>query len=157
MKKTKFIMFGLVLMMFYGVFTGCSNNKYNIVLYDSANEWIDTDFANENITGGFGDDVNPETRTFIVDNDEKYNEIFVDDLDELEIDFNEQMIIVHTFTTTYHRDNNITNLELEDDILKIGYKMGKKYGVGDASRPYQRWFVVKMDKVDVNTVEFEEK
>ena len=109
MNKSKFAMLSLLLFMFLGICTGCSSNKYNAVLYDSANEWIDGDFAKENLTGDYGDEVNPSTRTFIIDSDEKYNEIFVDDLEELEIDFNEQMIIVHTFTTIYHRENYITS------------------------------------------------
>ena len=142
---------------------GCSV-KYNAVLYDNAVEWINTEFANENLTRGihyepdfYTDETYPSERTFIVNNREKYDEIFISGLKELDIDFDMQMLVVYTFTTVYHRNNRIKKTEVKNQVLTISYKMEEKFGVGDASMPYQRWFVVKLDAVDISSVEFVEK
>lgn len=158
---------------------GCNTNKYNAYLFDDAREWIKDEFANANPTFGyfnenlnedyFSEDFNentdlisdesyPRKRIFLVDNQEKYEQIFIANIDELDINFNEQMLIIYTFTTIYHRKNSITNLKVNNQILTISYKMAsQKYGVGDVSRPFQRWFVVKLDKLDITSVEFNEK
>ncbi len=150
------------------VLAGCGNNsiKYNAVLYDNANDWIREEFLNENRTRGAYFDIggeinsadksNPKSRTFIVDNQEEYDEIFISDLNEFDFDFDNQMLIVFTFTTIYHRNNKIKSLDMQNGILKINYKMESKSGVGDASVPYQRWFVVKLDLLNIDSVEFEE-
>ena len=153
MAKTKFLIIGLVIIMLFTFLSGCTNNKYNAKLYDNAIEWINVDFANNNQVGN----LSFSNRTFIIDSQEKYDQVFINNTDELEFDFNNQMLVVYTFITIYHRKNYIKNIDVKNSILKITYKMEKKPGVGDASQPYQRWFVVKLDKLDVNSVVFEEK
>ena len=64
---------------------------------------------------------------------------------------------MYTFTTVYHRNNRIKKTEVKNQVLTISYKMEEKFGVGDASRPYQRWFVVKLDALDIASVEFAEQ
>ncbi len=151
MAKTKFLIIGLVIIMLFTFLSGCTNNKYNAKLYDNAIEWINVDFANNNQVGN----LSFSNRTFIIDSQEKYDQVFNNN--ELEIDFNNQMLVVYTFITIYHRKNYIKNIDVKNSVLKITYEMEKKPGVGDASQPYQRWFVVKLDKLDVNSVVFEEK
>ena len=81
----------------------------------------------------------------------------IENIDDFDIDFDTQMLVVYTFETIYHRNNNLVSLEADEDVLTITYKMEKKSGVGDASQPYQRWFVVRLDKLDVDSVVFVEK
>ena len=160
----KIAIIGVVLMMCLCVLVGCGNN-YNARLYDNANEYIKKEFAAENLTRGsyygeqdfYADDTYPATRTFIVDNQTKYDEIFIAGLEEFDISFDKQMLIVYTFTTVYHRNNWITSVDVYNSVLTINYKMDEKFGVGDASRPYQRWFVVKLDALNITSVEFVEK
>lgn len=67
------------------------------------------------------------------------------------------MLIVYTFVDIYHRNNSLVSLDVVEDVLTITYKMQKKSGVGDASKPYQRWFVVRLDMLSVDSVVFVEK
>lgn len=135
------------------------------MLYDNAAEWINTQFASENLTRGihydeqdfYTDETYPASRTFIVNNRERYDEIFIAGIQELDIDFDTQMLVVYTFTTVYHRNNRIKKTEVKNQVLTISYKMEEKFGVGDASMPYQRWFVVKLDALYITSVEFVEK
>lgn len=157
MAKTKFISLGLVLIMIFSLLTGCSNIKYNAQLFDSATDWIKEEFINDNLVGYSEDDSYPAERVFAVKNQEEYDEIFIESIDDFDVDFGTQMLIVYTFETIYHRKNNLVSLDVKEDVLNITYKMDKKSGVGDASQPYQRWFVVRLDKLDVDSVVFVEK
>lgn len=137
---------------------GCVDNNYNAELYDTAGEWINEDFAKNNLVRTLGDPENdyPKSLVFIVDNQEDYNQIFNENAAPINVDFDKQMLVVYTFSTEYHRSNTIESIIVENDVLKITYQMEKKQGVGDASMPYQRWFVVKLEKLDVNSAVFEE-
>lgn len=156
MAKTKLITIGLAAFMTACMLAGCSNIKYNAKLFDNAVEWVNEDFADNNLVDMEGA-TNPFDRTFIIMDQEEYNRIFVKNIDEFAIDFDSQMVVVYTFSTIYHRDNRLVDLDVEKSVLKITYKMQEKSGVGDASQPYQRWFVVILDKLNVNSVVFEEK
>ncbi|MBQ8432319.1 MAG: hypothetical protein IJX28_05500 [Clostridia bacterium] len=159
MSKTKTVALSMVLVLLLPLLAGCAGNAYHAELYDLAVEWIDEEFAKEHPVRVLGaseeDDPNPKFRTFLVDSQDEYNEIFKDG--QPSVDFNTQMLVIYTFSTEYHRENRITDLELADGVLRITYEMEKKYGVGDASMPYQRWFVVKLDKLEVSSVVFEER
>ncbi len=157
MTKTKFISLGLMLIMIFSLLTGCSNVKYNAHLFDSATDWIKEDFISDNPVGYLEDVSYPTERVFVVKNREEYDKIFIESIDNFDVDFSTQMLIVYTFGTIYHRNNNLVSLEVKEDVLNITYKMDKKSGVGDASQPYQRWFVVRLDKLDVDSVVFMEK
>ena len=157
MIKSKFISLGFVLIMIFSLLTGCSNIKYNAQLFDSVTDWIKDDFINDNLVGYLENSSYPTERVFVVKNQEEYDEIFVESIDDFDVDFVTQMLIVYTFETIYHRNNNLVSLEVKEDVLNITYKMDKKSGVGDASQPYQRWFVVRIDKLDVDSVVFMEK
>ena len=157
MRKTKFITLGLVLLIIFSALTGCSIVKCNAELFDSATEWINEEFINDNLVGYSENSSYPTERIFIVNSQDQYNQIFIENIDELDIDFNTQMLVIYTFVTVYHRNNSLVRLEVNEDVLKITYTMEKKLGIGDASQPYQRWFVVRLDKLDVDSVVFVEK
>ena len=125
------------------------DNKYNATLYDSAKDWIREDFIL----------ATPEKRVFIVNDQQRYDEIFISDIEELQIDFNSQMLIVYTFGDEYVLKRMLIKTEIKNDCLNIAYGLEKlpvKENYGAVCQPYQRWFVVKMDKLDVETVVFEE-
>ena len=158
MSKMKLMSIGIVLLLIISFFAGCLSNKYNAELFDTAAEWINEDFANNNIVRRYGnpEDEYPKTLTFIVDTQEEYHQTFHESANELSVDFNTQMLVVYTFSAINHRNNTIKNLNLEEDVLTITYEMEKKYFIGDTCQPYQRWFVVKIDKLPISSVVFEE-
>lgn len=158
MKKVKLLALGLVFIMLLGIFTGCAHWKYHAKLYDAAGQWIQEEFQSENLLSFGGGTAYPAERVFIVTNQEECNEIFVPSAEELSVDFDTQMLIVYTFTDTNLRNNRIVGMDADNGVLKIAYKM-EEYLVPvlDTCNPYQRWFVVKMDKLAVNSVVFEEK
>ena len=165
MSKVKFVAMGMAVLMIFNLLVGCSSSKYNAELYDTATDWINEEFASGNIVRRLGDsedkDPHPKTLTFIVENQEVYDKIFNDNADQLDIDFDTQMLVVYTFSTVYHRDNKITSMDIDNGVLTIIYKMDSNRSVigfnrADASLPYQRWFVVKLDKQEINSVVFTE-
>ncbi len=145
------------------VFAGCNYNEvknlYNVVLYDNAVAWIDETFLRNNLTAGayYEDIPNPGTplpnsRCFIVKSEAEYGEILKED--SLIVDFETEMIIVYTFTIEYILPAKIKSINLVDGNLKIDYEIELIQGVGSACQPFQRWFVIKIDKLDVSSVTF---
>ena len=136
---------------------------YNAVFFDNAVEWIRTDFIHSNPVAPEKNLSHPTKRTFIIDTQEKYDQIFSKSINDFGIDFTKQMIAVYTFVDTNTRENELADIRLENDTLKIVYEdippfipaPGVNYG--DSCQPYQRWFVVTLDKVDVASVTFEWK
>lgn len=149
-------------------FTACSTVereyvlKYNAVLYDSFSNFIDEKFQSENLISGVVYDeldVNdcPKNRTFIVSERENFENIFVDGFSEFEVDFDSEMLVVYTFPTEYLLPANITNMTLNNEILTIEYSIALIDGAGSAVKPFQRWFVVKLDKLNISSVVFVKK
>lgn len=157
MSKSKFLSLWLVAIATFGLLTGCSNIKYNTQLFDSAIDWIKEDFINDNLVDNLEDSKYPTERVFIIKSQEEYDKIFKENVDTCDINFDSQMLVVYIFITIYHRNNSLVSLEAVEDALTITYKMEKKSGVGDASIPYQRWFVVRLDMLSVDSVVFVEK
>lgn len=159
----------LLVVIFIGLFFmfGCSNLSYNAKLYDNANAWINEGFAQQNfirnvyydIEEGFlaNEETYPLDRVFIIDNADTYNEIFVSNINELDVDFDNQILILYTFRAINRRNLKLVAVNKQDSKLIIEYEVESKYGVGDTSTPYQRWIVVKIDKEIFTSVEFKGK
>lgn len=140
--------------------------KYNAVLYDNAEEWIDEDFrSNNRISGVYYQDGNYVTatekeRTFFVNSAEEYATIFAENNTELKVDFEKDMLIVYTFSIEYRLPVEISDINLADKTLSVNYKIkfpATDENVGNACQPYQRWAVLKMDKSDIDSAEFKYK
>lgn len=157
MPKSKFLSLWLAIIITFGLLTGCSNIKYNAQLFDFTVDWIKEDFINDNLVDNLENNKYPTERVFIVKNQEEYNETFNKNVSNFDFNFDTQMLIVYTFVDIYHRNNSLVSLDVVEDVLTITYKMKKKSGIGDASEPYQRWFVVKLDMLSVDSVVFVEK
>ena len=126
---------------------GC--NTYNAKLY---NIYYSQSGSGENVLSD--DETYPESRTFIVENSEVYNRIFNNDIENFDVDFNKQMLIVYTFMAINHRNLKLISVNLQDAILRITFESVSKSGIGDTCIPYQRWIVIKLDKIEVKSVEF---
>ena len=88
---------------------------------------------------------------------EEYNKVFNNNVEDLNVDFNKQVLIVYTFRSTDHRNLKLISANLQDKILEITFETIFKSGTGDTSTPYQRWMVIKLDKVEIESVEFKQK
>jgi len=65
------------------------------------------------------------------------------------------MVVIYAFPAIYVRPLIITSIKLVNENLKIDFKYQKgKPGHNDASMPQARFLVLKMDKLDIDTVEF---
>ena len=165
----KIICVGVVLViMTLGLFAGCGNQLlYNAVLYSNAKEWMNEEFLKKNLTRGSqyvneeGEIVSAdgesylETKTFIIQSNEDFNEIFTEFPPE--IDFEKDMILIYIFTTTTGiQPYDIKNVNLDGSIVKIECKLKRYSGIAkdSLSAPGQRCLVIKMDKLDITSVEF---
>ena len=142
--------------------TGCSTIQYNAKLYDNATEWIKEDFIKSNLTSGaFYDDMQtdesyPSDRTMIIKSNEEKLSCFNSEFD-VEVNFEKEMFIVYTWTTVYHRDCWLKRLQVIDDVLYIKYSLAPvAIGGGDASRPFQRWVIIKLGLLPITSVQVEE-
>ena len=157
MRIIKFTALLLLLCIIFTSFTGCayvSNAIYGVRMYDQAGSWIREDFAAEHEVWYKS---NPRDYTFIVDSKEEYDEIFITGIDELDVNFDKKMIIVHTFTDTTVMNYWIRNARVKKGTLKISYQENAAagFGRGTTSSPYQRWFAIKVNKMDIESIEFE--
>ncbi len=166
MLKRLFCVVSLVLCL--GVLAGCNNRnnvKYNAVLYDNAVDWIDETFASNNLVrGAYYEDIQgepepeiplPYSRYFIVKSETEFNEIFKED--SLDVDFETQMVIVYTLRIEYRNPAELRSVSLDGETLKITYGIELIPHTGSACQPFQRWFVIKMNKLDISSVTFSEQ
>jgi hypothetical protein len=98
------------------------------------------------------DETSPKFRTFIITEKARLDEIFSV---YPEIDFEKEMVVMYAYTSMYGRARIITSITLDNKNLKIEFKISEgKPGYADASMPFTRFLVLRMDKLDIDTVEF---
>lgn len=94
----------------------------------------------------------PETRTYVIKDETALNEAYST---PSEIDFEKEMLLIHFYTDIYSRVRYLGKVQIdENNVLKIEFDIVPNPGVGDASMPVQKVLVVKVDKLEVNAVEF---
>ena len=154
---------------------GCGN-QYNATLtytrYDDLKAYINENFLEENkIFGAFyetyseeygkeyvqlEDEAFPRTRTFIIKNQSEFDNVFIEKPQGPNIDFENQMLIIHSDTTIYSRPIKLQTLKVDETVLTVKMKMNDgKHGVADAAMPCQMYLFVVMDKVDITTANCE--
>jgi len=146
---------------------------YNAVIYSHAEDMLLEEFLDENKIGGafyenpdyvesfdyMGDryiqynDL-PRNRTFIVKDKETFSEIFKKDA--IEVDFESEMLLIYTFPdSSFSRECYISGINMNKKMLTVKYKKESvPLGFGSSHAPAQRWFVIKMDKLDIEDVKF---
>ena len=143
---------------------GCNNGvqKYNAVLYDNAGKSMQEEFLIENLTRDAyykGIDTNdsayPVCFTHIIRSKEEFDKIFTN-LPTI-INFEKEMVCIYIFTDNYIKPYKINKVSIDKHVLKIEVKStDQKPGEMDSVRSWQRCLVVKIDKLDINSVEFNE-
>ena len=94
----------------------------------------------------------PETRTYVIKDETALKEAYST---PSEIDFEKEMLVIHFYTDIYSRVRYLGKVQIdENNVLKIEFDIVPNPGVGDASMPVQKVLVVKVDKLEVNAVEF---
>lgn len=175
MKKFKILVIGLVVFMLSSFLTGCydqdfKDTLYNSILYNGVEEWIDDDFLrenrvyayyrNENYIEGVSDpdekyileETLPSSLVFIITEENEYNKIFTKS--ELDIDFESENVILYIFTDTNpSRKYNLKGIDVNDKVLYVQIGLERK-NVNDATMPYQRCILIKMNKVEINEANF---
>ena len=147
------------------VFTGCG--KINIRKFDA--KIVDTgftfkeDFFKANMTYGAyytdenGKDVrdktSPEYRTFMITEKTQLDEVFSVFPG---IDLKKEMLVMYAYTSYYNgRRQKITSIKVDQKKLKIKFRyVYKRPFIKDASAPQHRFLVIRMDKLNIDTVEF---
>ncbi|MDR1094605.1 MAG: hypothetical protein LBL66_10720 [Clostridiales bacterium] len=163
----KIVGLGVLLMMISLV--GCGN-KYNAVVVDSglvfrkeflkANRTYGVTYYNEDYDKDgdrtdeyLVDRMSPKFRTFIIKEQNEFDDIFTDF--STEVNFEKELLLIYLFTSVYHRPCKIQSMKLDGETLKIDFKMkNAKPGVKDASVPEQRYLVIKMKNLDISAAEF---
>jgi len=97
------------------------------------------------------DETIPKFRTFIITEKARLDEVFSV---YPEIDFEQEMVLMYGFTSICPRKIKITNITLDKKKLKINFKYKAGNGSNDTSAPRTRFLVIRMDKLDIDTVEF---
>ncbi len=74
--------------------------------------------------------------------------------DELEVNFDKEMVLIYIFADIYpNRNYIINNILKEGEKVKIYLEL-EKNNKKDATAPYQRVLIVKMEKLDISEAEF---
>ena len=150
---------------------GCGN-KYNTELFNNVEQWIRDDFLRENRVKAYYpnenydengeqseryiyDETAPLSRTFIISDEETFNEIFTED--DFSVDFDNEMLLLYIFPKMYPRNYILKKIIVEGGKIRISVEIEKRNGVGDAAMPAQSCLLVKMDRIEFDSAEFIEQ
>lgn len=170
MKKKRTIILGaLALVVLVVLVVVCWKNRYGAKLYGTkglVEGWIKTEFLEENKVGDvyyfnpecledsdenteryYLDKESPKTRTFLITDEDTFNEIFYEGA--LDVDFEKEMVILHIFRDWgSSRPYVLKNVSVDDDTVEIS--MRKQLSLGNSGAiPCQRCVVITMKKLDV--------
>ena len=152
-----------------GVLTACNEaKKYHAEFYDDVEEFMNDEFLKENRVGKayypneyyiegiterfFYDEISPRTRTFIVDDEESFAQMF--NVFPVEIDFEKQTLIVYMFRVINGRSHYMNKLQVEGGILRVKIKEENRKS-DDTTMPGRKCVAVVIDKLEIASVEFE--
>ncbi len=162
MKKFITVLLTMIMIFAVAVCLGGCSIKYNAVFYDRAEKWITEDCAYKCATryaktpqGGSFDDSYPKEINLFVTSKEQLDEMF-DGFPE-EIDFEKQTVAVYFYTCNYMgRSAKLKSVKIKDKTLNIKVRLvkPKPFGIMDGTVSRQRCFVVVMDKISANDLQF---
>ena len=153
------------------IFTACTTSPDKLpsdigdfAVYEVSPHNLTETFATENRTyGAFYDDVSledasfPKSRVFVIKSQRDMEKIFSDEIDQSTIDYRSEMYVLYTFTTVYRREFLIDSSSVTKEGIVINYSLkspDSDVPLGDAARPFQRFVLIKMNRVDVENITF---
>ena len=184
MKKRRFIIVFLALIIILSTLTSCSacayvysfsEIKYNAKMYGPCNDWINPDFLEENkISNAFYpdpeyDEKNPDNPDhpyeYYLENSDVETRTFVindkETFDQiflpntLSVDFEKQTAVLYISSTVSPRKCYIKRLLVEEEKITVYFKtVSYMFTVLDTVMPYARCLVVTMKKTDITNFEF---
>ena len=154
-----------LLLIFLFLILTCSScsSKYHAKIYDFADDYFKPDFLENNKINGvcYGDgdpledETLPKNRTFIIKTFEEMDSMMINN-DDLNINFDKQMLIVYTFISDVKEKLHIKNIKVSDSNLKIELNTYYlSFGRTNSCAFYQRIIIIKLDKLDFTNVEFD--
>lgn len=153
------IIFFIILSVF--VITGCSDkNLYNAKIVTDNYEFNEEFLLNNKTFGAYlndgyyiDDEKYPKERMIIINNESDFNNAFKNFED---IDLNQEMIVIHAFTTASNSEYELKKIKISEKKLIIEYVSKKTNGINppNASVPDTKWLVVRMNRLDVDCVDF---
>lgn len=167
MKRTLLILLAVALCLF--PLSGCvdrdiKNSNCQIVNDDLGADHFQEAFLKENRTEGadyddavLEDDALPKSRAIIIQTREMFDAVFAKDAEGFAVDFASEMLVLYTFTSEYRREIELVSMSVEDQTVTFHYEMKDPslfFAVGDAVRPFQRFVLVKMDRLEVDSAVF---
>lgn len=152
-----------------GVLVACNEaKKHHAEFYDDVEQFMDDEFLKENRVGKayypneyyiegiterfFYDEISPRTRTFIVDDEESFAQMF--NVFPVEIDFEKQTLIVYMFRVINGRSHYMNKLQVEGGILRVKIKEENRKS-DDTTMPGRKCVAVVIDKLEIASVEFD--
>ncbi len=160
-----------VLLAMVLIFTSCFASQEKLpsdtgdfVVYEVLPDNLTESFTAENRTYGafydeerFEDTSFPKSRVFVIKSQRDLEKIFSKEIDHATIDYRSEMYVLYTFTTEYRREFLIESSSVSKDGIVINYSLKSPESdepVGDAVRPFQRFVLIKMNRVDVDSITF---
>ena len=135
------------------------------VFFDKAEKWLTNDFTQNNKTHyPFTEDGLPNNRTYMVEGEEEFSEIFSSFPQE--VDFDKEILLVYLFTDIYYGfDCSLQIIYQNEEKVKIQilHDMAEPSPDGieppSTSQPIQRCFVIKLpiftqEKIQINIIYF---
>lgn len=159
MVKKLFIIAAMVVVGIFA-FVGCGGNNagndYNAVVsakrYEEAGDLLNGEFLSENRIEGNSS----EKKTFVVNNEQEFENVFIVTPQEFGVDFESRMLIIYTCTAINVRQVSVKSVSYGSGSVNIKLQTKKPtQPVGDTCQPYQRYMFVTMDKLEVTTVAVE--
>ena len=128
------------------------NNKVSNAKYKNKDYNQEIQYDNENWVSKYYYDENaPKTRTFIIKDENTFNEIFTEN--SMDVNFEKEMVILFIKRDVCPRDCYL--LSISNNNGKLTFKYMHKFSTGnDTVQPYPRCIAVKMKKMDITSVEF---
>ena len=151
-----------------------SINVGDIEIYENISEFINETFSHNNRTygaiyddGSLEDPSYPRERVFVIRSQEDFDQIFTQAIDGTPIDYQSETYVLYTFTTVYHREFIIKSASVVDQELTVQFRLKSPNdpdengdlppeAVGDAARPFQRFVLIKVNEIDINSANFTE-
>lgn len=152
---TRKLAFFVALLVLICSITGCSQIGYNAAIVQDGIVCRESWFENNLTKGSYQseyDEELPESRTFLVENQEELDEIFSE---FPKVDFEREMVLVYCYTTNFIRQQVLEQVAFENGIIKVAFDVARGIpGRADATAPQTRLCIVKLDKLNISTVIF---
>ena len=114
-------------------------------MYDDAIEWINADFIEETYNNYY----NKGIAYFKITDEQKYNLIFKEKYEELNIDYKSQMILVICHSTYYKQKDYLYHLFIDGPTFYIYFVKEKRNPI-KLTESIKRWKVISMDYLDIS-------